>query len=231
MMRRMTPVLTMTSPISFRRMDRLQTAGLLLAVGLHVLVLILAWQRSEAVTVPAVTTLSVRMLPAQVVAEPTPAPPQPRPTPPVERPPAPAPVKRVTRPEPAPVAPVAPTPVQPAEPVIETPSAPTATAADAAPAAAAVVAPRFDAAYLNNPAPVYPVASRRLNESGRVLLRVQVSEQGLPLQVQLHQTSGHARLDQAAQEAVRRWRFVPARRGDVPVSEWVIVPITFSLTR
>ena len=37
------------------------------------------------------------------------------------------------------------------------------------------------------------------------------------------------RLDRAAQEAVTRWRFVPARRGDVAVEAWVLVPIVFKL--
>ena len=39
----------------------------------------------------------------------------------------------------------------------------------------------------------------------------------------------HVRLDEAARNAVQRWKFVPARRGDEPVSAWVIVPISFVL--
>lgn len=88
---------------------------------------------------------------------------------------------------------------------------------------------RFDAAYLQNPAPLYPVLSRRLGEAGRVVLRVHVSPSGLAEQVEIKASSGFARLDQAALEAVRRWRFVPARAGDAPVSAWVLVPLTFDL--
>lgn len=94
-----------------------------------------------------------------------------------------------------------------------------------------VSAPRFDAGYLHNPAPAYPLQSRRLNEEGRVLLRVLVSAQGIALSVQLNQSSGHARLDEAALEAVRQWRFVPAKRGAEAVECWVLVPILFGLVK
>lgn len=92
-----------------------------------------------------------------------------------------------------------------------------------------VTAPRFDAAYLNNPAPTYPPLSRRLGEQGRVLMRVFVNPNGAPDQVQLRQSSGYRRLDAAAEAAVRGWRFVPARRGDEPIGAWVLVPIAFNL--
>jgi protein TonB len=91
--------------------------------------------------------------------------------------------------------------------------------------------PRFDAAYLDNPPPAYPPAARRAREQGRVLLRVLVSADGRAITVEVAQGSGSALLDEAAVDAVRRWRFVPARRGDVAVQAHVQVPIVFSLTR
>lgn len=90
-------------------------------------------------------------------------------------------------------------------------------------------APRFDATYLDNPAPAYPPLSRRVGEHGRVLLRVQVDAGGLPSHVEIGSSSGSPRLDQAALEAVRRWKFVPATRGDKAVSAQVLVPVQFSL--
>ena len=108
-------------------------------------------------------------------------------------------------------APAAPTPSQPASPP------------------PAVVQPRFDAAYLDNPSPPYPSVSRRMGEEGEVRLRVRVDPAGLAQQVDIHQSSGYPRLDQAAQDTVRQWRFVPARQGDQPVAAWVIVPIQFTL--
>lgn len=96
-------------------------------------------------------------------------------------------------------------------------------------APAPVSLPRFDAAYLDNPRPVYPPLSRRMGEQGKVLLRVAVDSAGRPTDVQLHQGSGSLRLDRAALDAVRSWRFTPARQGDLAVAASVIVPIVFSL--
>lgn len=119
----------------------------------------------------------------------------------------------------APVSAIAIAPQPPAPPVAEV----------APPAPPVVTAPRFDADYLSNPKPVYPLASRRLGEEGKVLLRVKVSPDGTALSVEIKQSSGFPRLDDAARDAVVRWRFVPARRGDEAIESWVTVPIVFSL--
>ncbi|MEW6678458.1 MAG: energy transducer TonB [Pseudomonadota bacterium] len=92
-----------------------------------------------------------------------------------------------------------------------------------------LIPPRFDAAYLDNPAPRYPALSRRRQEEGRVLLRVHVSPEGVASQVEIRESSGFERLDHAAREAVLRWHFVPARQGDQAVAGWVLVPISFSI--
>jgi protein TonB len=89
--------------------------------------------------------------------------------------------------------------------------------------------PRFDADYLNNPAPAYPSLSRRLREQGVVLLRVYVLPSGLPDVVELKTSSGSARLDESALSAVRRWKFTPAQSAGRSVGAWVVVPIAFSL--
>lgn len=88
---------------------------------------------------------------------------------------------------------------------------------------------RVDADYLDNPRPAYPALSRRLGEEGRVLLRVQVGTDGRAVSVAVVASSGHPRLDRAAREAVGRWRFLPARRGDVAEASWALVPINFAL--
>lgn len=88
---------------------------------------------------------------------------------------------------------------------------------------------RFDADYLRNPKPVYPSMSRRLGEEGKVLLRVRVSTQGLALSVDIRQSSGYLRLDEAARAAVEKWRFVPAQRGSEAIEATVLVPLAFSL--
>jgi protein TonB len=90
-----------------------------------------------------------------------------------------------------------------------------------------LTAARFDADYLHNPAPAYPAQSRRLKEEGTVLLLVRVSVEGTPLSVEVRNTSGFERLDEAGLQAVRQWRFVPAKRGGENVAASVLVPIQF----
>ena len=68
-----------------------------------------------------------------------------------------------------------------------------------------------------------------MGEEGRVVLRVMVSAEGLPLSVEVKQASGFRRLDEAAMAAVERWRFVPARRGATAIESSVLVPLQFTL--
>lgn len=89
--------------------------------------------------------------------------------------------------------------------------------------------PRFGVAYLNNPAPNYPAMSRRQGEEGRVLLRVLVSMDGKAESVELEKSSGFDRLDQAALEVVKKWSFIPAKKGKEVLSAYVLVPVKFSL--
>ena len=129
---------------------------------------------------------------------------------------------------------VAPQPPAPPEPVAidaapARPSPPSA-APESAPAAAPVIPPRFDAAYLQNPAPTYPPMAKRQNQTGRVVLRVTVSAEGLPTNVIVLTSSGYELLDQAALDVVRnRWKFVPAKRGDQAVAGQADVPLSFRI--
>ena len=91
------------------------------------------------------------------------------------------------------------------------------------------VSARFDADYLKNPAPPYPLQSRRLGEEGKVILRVFVTSAGSAQQVELRTSSGSNRLDESARKTVHQWKFVPAKRGGVAVESWVLVPIIFKL--
>lgn len=82
----------------------------------------------------------------------------------------------------------------------------------------------------NRVEPSYPPASRRAGEEGTVRLKVLVDEKGRPRDVAVAQSSGFSRLDEAAMQAVRKWRFVAATDGTNPVSAWTQVAITFRLT-
>jgi periplasmic protein TonB len=85
-------------------------------------------------------------------------------------------------------------------------------------------------AYGSNPKPSYPLAARRLGVEGVVLLDVLVRPDGSPAEVRVRTSSGSALLDDSAVETVRsHWRFIPARRGNVPVESRVSFPIRFKL--
>ena len=179
--------------------------------------------------------LSAAPIMVQFIAPPRIEPPKP---PPPTEPPKPRPVvKRIERPltpppvltapaeAPSPVLDPPPPPLAPPAPV----EAPPAPPAAAPPAPAPLVPPVFNADYLDNPAPTYPAVSRRGGEQGRVVLRVLVNAKGGADEVQVRTSSGFARLDEAAHETVRRWKFVPAQRGSDKVAAWVLIPISFRL--
>lgn len=90
-------------------------------------------------------------------------------------------------------------------------------------------APGFTAEYLLNPVPRYPLIARRNGEQGTVTLRVLVTREGVPSEVRVEKSSGSSHLDGAALDAVRAWRFVPARRNGEAVEAWVLVPVVFKL--
>jgi protein TonB len=92
-----------------------------------------------------------------------------------------------------------------------------------------LVEARYDVAAFHNPKPPYPLAARRLGLEGRVLLTAHVRADGRCGNVRLRASSGHELLDDAALDTVRRWRFLPARRGDAAVDSWVEIPISFRL--
>ncbi|MBE5201917.1 energy transducer TonB [Pectobacterium sp. FL60-S17] len=107
--------------------------------------------------------------------------------------------------------------------------APVAQQAVAQPVDAPLTPPLANADYLHNPAPSYPDVAISRGYEGTVLLNVQVRADGKVQTIRIHQSSGYPSLDDAARDTVRRWSFVPARRGSQPVSGWVVVPVDFSL--
>jgi periplasmic protein TonB len=77
--------------------------------------------------------------------------------------------------------------------------------------------------------PSYPHNARRLGIQGTTLLSVFVAADGRVADVVVKQSAGHPDLDQAAADAVKRWRFDPARRGSEAVAMWVLLPVEFRL--
>ncbi|MFZ5724002.1 MAG: energy transducer TonB [Pseudomonadota bacterium] len=178
--------------------------GVLLLHGAVVAASVL--QSPEAVTPPALPAMQVSLVTEQA------APPRPRPV--VELPPPPPamppPEQAIGDPPPQPVPP------------------PVATAAPASPEPV-VLPPRIDAAHGSAPPIVYPALSRRLGETGTVLLHLHVLADGRIGEVKVLRSSGFPRLDKAAADAALRWQLVPARRGDEPVAMWYQWPVKFEL--
>lgn len=77
--------------------------------------------------------------------------------------------------------------------------------------------------------PRYPESARRAGAQGVTMLRVRVLENGRVGEVTVEQSAGFHALDRAAIDAVKKWRFEPARRGNEPVSVWVMLPVKFEL--
>jgi protein TonB len=77
--------------------------------------------------------------------------------------------------------------------------------------------------------PSYPSSARRLGIQGMTTLRVFVTADGRVGEVLIQETAGHPDLDDAAADAVKRWRFEPARRGTEAVGVWVLLPVEFRL--
>ncbi len=181
-----------------------------------------------------------------------PALPPPMPEPRVEEPsPAPPPVVQQPTPPPAPASPTV-----PAAPRVTAPmDAPVTTSSDSmavsAPAAVSSPPPGAASRVPSGPSvaalppdgvtqtavprggyqvrPSYPSNARRLGIQGTTLLSVFVAVDGRVGDVVVKQSAGHPDLDQAAAEAVKRWRFEPARRGSEAVAMWVLLPVEFRL--
>lgn len=203
--------------------------GALVAVGLHLLagVALLSHEPARSALGAAVPIMVELITPPAVEAPKAKPKPivKPRPKPPAPKPIVSAPVEAPARIE-APAPPPEPLPPEP-EPAAVAPAPAPAPAPQPVPPA--VVPPIFNADYLQNPPPAYPPLSRRLGEEGRVVLHVLVNPAGTADEVQIRKSSGHARLDEAAREAVLRWTFVPAKRGPQPISAWILIPISFRL--
>lgn len=161
-----------------------------------------------------------------VAASPAPKPPvpavrtiiKPRPavrrTPPVVMPPDAAPVSAAPAPSPVAGLPPAAAPAVPPQPATRPVQPATVTSG---------------VQYVRPPRPDYPAQSKRIGEEGRVVLRVLVNENGEAERVEIQTSSGHARLDEAAREAVQRAQFRPHMEDGKPVTVFAIVPITFRL--
>ena len=89
----------------------------------------------------------------------------------------------------------------------------------------------YNAQNLGNPQPQYPLLSKRRGEEGVVLIRAFVDETGAASKVEIFKSSSFALLDNAAAEAIKKWRFAPATKLGQYIASSVIIPINFKLTQ
>lgn len=117
-----------------------------------------------------------------------------------------------------------------APPEVPAPAAPSASSAPPMPLAYPVtLGAELSVVCPERTPPAYPPFSRRWGETGIVVLRVELDEQGRVASALVKSSSGHARLDEAALTAVKTWRCNPAQRNGQPVRAIALQPFNFIL--
>lgn len=210
-----------------------RATGLAVVLALHGALLWGLWQHRLIPGPQEAMTLFVNFIapPAPVIVPPLPPPPKPRPRPkskPIDKPkprqmiseaPVITPSDDVAAaPPPAPLPVIAPPPPAPSPP-----------AAMSMPTGPVKLRNELSVTCPERTAPRYPPVSRRLGETGSVILRVELDEHGKVDTAQVSSSSGFDRLDNAAIEAVRIWQCTPARRNGQPVRAIAVQPFNFIL--
>ncbi|WP_444812975.1 energy transducer TonB [Variovorax fucosicus] len=189
--------------------------------------------RKAAEVVIPVEILSQLIEPPKPVEPPPPPPPPPRreitKTPPPPRPqairtPVPPPPNAPTGsveppPPPAPVAPPAP-PEPPAPP--PAPPAP--------PAPKLVEISQGQTQYIREPRVVYPAMSKRMGETGTVIIAVYFNSSGIPKRADIFKSSGYDRLDQAARDAALSSQVTPIRQPGANEATVYLLKAPFNFT-
>jgi protein TonB len=93
-----------------------------------------------------------------------------------------------------------------------------------------VIPARPDAVFHNRP-PIYPDEAAQNGQQGTVVVLIHVSPAGTTASVDLVRSSGYVLLDRAAQEAVLRWRFLPAVKDGQPVASDMTMGFIFDNLR
>lgn len=201
-----------------------RAAGLAFVLALHAAVLWGLWQHRLIPSPQEAMTLFVNFI-APPVQEKTPPPPpkqkiveKPKPRQIVAETPFVAPTDYV----------VLPPPPQPT-PVLTAPHTPVAPVAPPKPAGPLTLTGELSVACPERTPPRYPPLSRRMGEEGTVVLRVELDEHGKICAARVTGSSGFARLDDAALDAVRNWRCNPAQRDGQPVRAVALQPFKFIL--
>lgn len=204
-----------------------KTLGIVAVVSMAHVAALMALSAKEAVkpqpTLPAPVMMVSLVAPPPIPQQPVEPQPLPKPTS-ASRPEAKPKPKPELKPRPNPV--LEPPPPGPLpEPVNDVPK-PAVMPASQPPV---TLPPRVDASGHDNQPPAYPALSQRLREEGEVTLKIRILRNGSVTAVRIQQSSGYPRLDQAAVEAVKHWRYVPATVGGEAIEYDYLQPIEFRL--
>lgn len=156
------------------------------------------------------------------------------PPPPAEKAPPPPPSKpEIVAPTPVVNVPVAPPPIAttpvavPVTPRSNVEASPISAPPVAAAAPSIVQGGDLSAQMVAGSPPRYPIESRRKREQGTVVLNLTLGLDGGVDNIAVSRSSGFSRLDHAALDAVRKWRWRPVIRNGQPVRVSGVVEIPF----
>jgi protein TonB len=200
---------------ALRHLDRGKLFGLMFVLVLHGAGLYGLWSYRIIPTPDEALVMMVNLINPQAPEQPKPEPPKPpkpRPIPPPEH-------LHLAVEAPA-VLPDEPVTYVPPEPVVVAPPMP---------AQPVMLSGELSVSCPERSPPNYPARSRRLNEQGRVLLRVELGEDGRVSSVAVKTSSGFPLLDEAATSAVKTWRCKPAIQNGVAVRAVALQPFAFIL--
>lgn len=199
---------------SLRNLKAEQLIGLLFVLVLHGVALYGLWSYRIIPTPDEAITLMVNLI--------NPPPPEPPKTvPPKQSKPLP-----VEVPQPRQVA--AETPVViPDKPVVYSP--PPEIETPQLPPQPVVLAGELSVSCPERAPPEYPRQSMRMNEQGRVILRVELGEDGRVVNASMKSSSGYQHLDNAALSAVKTWHCKPSVINGVTVRTVALQPFNFTL--
>lgn len=94
--------------------------------------------------------------------------------------------------------------------------------------AGSVSAEKLD--YLELSSPDYPKIARAKGWEGTVILKALVEKDGTCTNAVVEKSSGFKALDESAVQAVKQWKFSPARMGNTPYASLARIPVQFVLT-
>ncbi|TPG16660.1 TonB family protein [Sphingomonas koreensis] len=93
----------------------------------------------------------------------------------------------------------------------------------------ALIGASVDPRHARDFQPSYPPAERRANHQGRVVVRVLIGVDGRVKQIEKISAASDAFFAATRDQALSKWRFKPATRGDVPVEQWKQMSVSFVL--